>query len=131
MENNFITNTIVYWVKNVKREIDRFDLFWEWVTRHNTNTINPVALSKTNKKIANSIELEKEIKRIYERAEPFTQVNLEQDEKIKSKFRVAFLNLRTTIENLEEVEDMACKVCEEQMQNITNDFCCPKNSSVK
>gem|GEM_PF-4730084 len=88
-------------------------------------------MTQTNKRLATSIELEKEINRIYEIAEPFTQMNLEQDEKIKSKFIVAYLNLRTTIENLHEVEDMACKVCEDQMQNIKNDFCCPKNSAVK
>ncbi len=131
MENNPISHTIKYTKENVRREWAKFNKFWESITRENWPVIDPNNFWKKNKRLSYSMELDKDIARLYEKAEPFAQMSIEQDEKIKSKFRVAFLNLISVIENLSEVEDMACKVCEAQMQNITNDFCCPKQTKVK
>jgi hypothetical protein len=131
LDNNFITNTINYWIKNIKRETDRFNIFWEWVTRFKTNVFFPENFSNVQIKLANSAWLEKEINRIYEQAEPYILIQTEQEEKIKAQFREAYLNLKIAIFNLNEVEDMACQICESQMTNITDDFCCPKNSIIK
>ncbi len=131
MENNFIVNTINYWIKNIKREVDRFNVFWEWITRFKKDVLPPTIFADATIKLSNSIWIEKEINRIYEHAEPYLLVQTEQEEKIKAQFREAYLNLKTAIFNLNEVESMACKICESQMVNITNDFCCPANSIIR
>ncbi len=130
LENNFIVNTINYWIKNIKRETDRFNVFWEWITRIKWDIIPPFVFADTEKRLENSISLEKEINRLYEQTEPYILINTEQLWKIKAQLIDTYLNLETSIYKLNEVEDMACEICESQAKNITNDFCCPKNSII-